>query len=82
MKQRYINKQIIMTLEQIKKQIQYGDYVTLGKMFNLPTSTVKSRFLREDEKTAKAMVIIIKSREKMIEEFKEQLIKDYKDFIN
>lgn len=71
-----------MIVEQIKKQMQYGDYVTLGKMFNLPTSTVKARFLREDEKTVKAVVKIIEARDKLIEEFKQQLIEEYKDFIN
>lgn len=71
-----------MTIEQIKEKIQYGDYITLGKMFNLPTSTTKSRFLREEDKAVKAMQKIIESREKLIEEFKQQLIEDYKDFIN
>lgn len=71
-----------MTIEQIKTKIQYGDWITLGRMFNLPTSTTKSRFLREDVKTVSAMLKIIESREKLIEEFKQQLIEDFKDFIN
>lgn len=71
-----------MTIAQIKKRMQYGDYVTLGKMFNLPTSTVKSRFEREDEKTVEAVVKIIEAREKLIEDFKKQLIEEFKDRIN
>lgn len=71
-----------MTIEQIKEKIQYGDYITLGKMFKIPTATIKSRFLRGDEKAAEAMTKIIESREKLIEDFKKQLLEDFKDFIN
>ncbi|MBA4318790.1 MAG: hypothetical protein C0412_10355 [Flavobacterium sp.] len=71
-----------MTIEQIKERIQYGDYITLGKMFNLPTSTTKSRLLRGDEKAAEAMTKIIEAREKVIEDFRQQLIKEYKDSLN
>lgn len=71
-----------MTIEEIKKKIQYGDFITLGKMFNLPTSTTKSRFLREDEKAVEAMQKIIESREKLIGDFRQQLLEEYKDFIN
>ncbi|MFE3868737.1 hypothetical protein ACFX5E_11715 [Flavobacterium sp. LS2P90] len=71
-----------MTLEDIKEKIQYGDYITLGKMFNLPTATVKSRFLRGNEKAAEAMTKIIIAREKVIEEFRQQLIEEFKEFIN
>lgn len=71
-----------MTIEEIKEKIQYGDYITLGKMFKLPTSTVKARFLRGDEKAAEAMTKIIVAREKVIEDFRKQLLDEYKDFIN
>lgn len=71
-----------MTIEQIKKQMQYGDYRTLGRMFNLPPTTTKMRFLRGDEKTTEALVKIIDAREKLIEDFKQQLIKEYTEFIN
>lgn len=65
-----------MTIEEIKEKIQYGDYITLGKMFKIPTATIKSRFLRGDEKAAEAMMKIITAREKVIEEFSCGLIKD------
>lgn len=71
-----------MTIEEIKSKIQYGDYITLGKMFKIPTATIKSRFLRGDEKAAEAMTKIIASREKLIEDFKKQLLDEYKEFIN
>jgi hypothetical protein len=71
-----------MTIEQIKEKIQYGDYITLGKMFKIPTATIKSRFLRGDEKAAAAMIKIIEAREKLIEDFRKQLLEDFKEFIN
>lgn len=71
-----------MTIEQIKEKIQYGDYITLGKMFKIPTATIKSRFLRGDEKASEAMIKIIESREKLIEDFRKQLLEDFKEFIN
>ncbi len=71
-----------MTIEQIKEKIQYGDYITLGKMFKIPTATIKSRFLRGDEKAAEAMIKIIEAREKLIEVFRKQLLEDFKEFIN
>jgi len=71
-----------MTIEQIKEKIQYGDYITLGKMFKIPTATIKSRFLRGDEKAAEAMIKIIEAREKLIEDFRKQLLEDFKEFIN
>jgi hypothetical protein len=73
---------MIMTLEEIKEKIEYGDYITLGKMFKIPTATIKSRFLRGDEKAAQAMTKIIEAREKVIEDFRQQLIKEYKDSLN
>jgi hypothetical protein len=73
---------MIMTLEEIKEKIQYGDYITLGKMFKIPTATIKSRFLRGDEKAAEAMTKIIVARERVIEEFRQQLIEEFKEFIN
>lgn len=71
-----------MKIEQIKEKIQYGDYITLGKMFKIPTATIKSRFLRGDEKAAEAMIKIIEAREKLIEDFRKQLLEDFKEFIN
>lgn len=70
-----------MTVEEIKSKLQYGDYTTLAKMFNLPMATIKSRFLRGDEKATEAIVKIINSREKLIEEFKQQLIEEFKESI-
>jgi hypothetical protein len=48
-KQRYINKRFVMTIEEIKEKIQYGDYITLSKMFKMPTATV----IRKSRKTTR-----------------------------
>lgn len=71
-----------MTIDEIKEKIQYGDYITLGRMFNLPASTTKMRFVRGDEKATEAMTKIIEAREKVIAEFRQQLFEEFKEFIN
>jgi hypothetical protein len=70
-----------MTIEEIKHKLQYGDYTTLAKMFNISPATIKSRFLRGDEKAAEAMIKIIESREKLVEDFRRQLIEEFKESI-
>lgn len=60
-----------MTTEEIKKNIQYGDYTTLGQVLNINATAAKMRFIRGDEKARQALVKIIKNREKLIKEFKE-----------
>jgi urease beta subunit len=71
-----------MTLEQIKKKMQYGDYITLGKMFNIPSTTSKMRFLRGDEKTTEAMSKIIETREKLIDDNRQKLIEEFKESLS
>jgi hypothetical protein len=59
-----------MTFEQIKNNIQYGDYNTLQKLLKAKTvAAARMRFLREDEDAVKAMQTIQENREKLIEDF-------------
>ena len=60
-----------MTIEQIKNKLQYGDYTTLGQMFNVAPTTAKMRFLRGDEEAKGALEKIIESREQLIQKFKQ-----------
>lgn len=59
-----------MTIEQIKKKTQYGDYTTLGQILGITAVAAKMRFLRGDENARVAMEKIIKSREELIKQFK------------
>lgn len=61
-----------MTIEDLKKKIEYGDYNTLGKMLNTSPATSKARLTRGDKEAAEAMTIIIATREKMIYDFQNR----------
>lgn len=56
-----------MTIEQIKKNMQYGDYGLLGKMLGITTDAARMRFRRNDEEVKKVLLKIIENREKLIE---------------
>lgn len=58
-----------MTIEQIKKKTQYGDYTLLGQVMGLNAPAAKMRFLRGDEKSKEALLKIISNREELIKEF-------------
>jgi len=59
-----------MTIEQIKKKTQYGDYTTLGQILGITAMAAKMRFLRGDEEARKAMEKILESRQNLITHFK------------
>lgn len=61
-----------MAMENLKKKIKYGDYNTLGEMLNVPPTTAKARFFREDKEATEALALIIASREKMIHDFQNK----------
>ena len=61
-----------MTIEQIKKKTQYGDYTLLGQVMGLNAPAAKMRFLRGDEKAKEALLKIIANREELIKEFQEE----------
>jgi hypothetical protein len=60
-----------MTIEQIKKKTQYGDYTLLGQVLGLNAPAAKMRFLRGDEKAKEALLKIIANREELIKEFQD-----------
>lgn len=58
-----------MTIEQIKKKTQYGDYTLLGQVLGINAPAAKMRFLRGDDKAKEALIKIIGNREDLIKEF-------------
>lgn len=59
-----------MTFEQIKQNIDYGDYNLLQKLLNVKTvSAARARFLRKDERAIKAMQYIQENKRKLIETY-------------
>ena len=62
----------IKQFEEIRKNIQYGDYNVLQKIINAPTvAAARMRFLRGDEDAIAAMKKIQENREKFIKENQE-----------
>ncbi len=61
-----------MTFEQIKSQIQYGDYNVLARMLEINADAAKMRLKRGDKEAAQAMKLVILSREKLIADFHEK----------
>lgn len=58
-----------MTIEQIKKKTQYGDYTLLGQVLGINAPAAKQRFLRGNIRSKEALVKIIENREELIKEF-------------
>lgn len=62
-----------MTFEQVKQNIQYGDYNTLQKVLGLKTvPAARARFLRQDPEAVKAMKAIQDKRDQLVKEFQTQ----------
>lgn len=63
-----------MTFEQIKNNIQYGDYNLLQKILNAPTvAAARMRFLRgEDNEAIEAMQAIQENREEFIKKYQDE----------
>lgn len=57
-------------LEQIKQNIQYGDYQTAAKILDITADAAKMRFRRGDKKTVEILKKITESRENLIQELK------------
>lgn len=71
-KQRYNKILIVMTIEQIKQKIEYGDYNQLQKVLKAPTvAAARARFLRGNSEAVKAMQAIQENKEKFIKEYTE-----------
>lgn len=58
-----------MTIEELKSNIQIGDYGIAAKMLKTSVDNVRKRFQREKEDAIHALSTIIKNREKLINEF-------------
>jgi len=60
-----------MTFEQVKENIQYGDYNLLQKILNAPTvAAARMKFLRGDNDAVNAMKAIQENREEFIKKYK------------
>jgi len=60
----------VLTSEQIKAKLIYGDYQTLAKCLDISADAAKMRFYRKDEKAVKFLQKIIENRENLILELK------------
>lgn len=59
-----------MTIEQVKKNIQYGDYNLLQQLLKATSvAAARQRFLRGDEEALNAMITIQENRQKLIKEY-------------
>lgn len=61
-----------MTIEQIKKKTQYGDYTTLGLMLGITPMAAKMRFIRGDQEAKEAMEKILEARENLLKNHKKK----------
>ena len=66
-----------MTIEQIKKKMITGDYITLGRMLGITPDSARMRFRREKEDAVAAMMKIIESREAMIRQASDETVAVY-----
>ena len=64
-----------MTIEQITKELKYGDYNTLGEMLGISATAAKMRFIRGDEEAKKGLETIIENRKELISSFKKEPVK-------
>jgi len=62
------NIESVMTIEQIKLKLTYGDYQILGKVLGISAEAAKQRFFRGDQKSATILQKIIENREQFIVE--------------
>lgn len=58
-----------MTIEQIKKKIQVGDYILASKMLKTTPENVRTRFTRNKQDVVDVLSIIINNREHLIKEY-------------
>ena len=58
-----------MTVEQIKRKIEVGDYILASKLLNITPENVRARFSREKMDAIEALKAIISNRERFIKEY-------------
>lgn len=72
--QSYTKKQpFVMTIEQIKRKMITGDYITLGRMLGITPETARMRFRRGKDDAVSGMKKIIESRDELVRSTAEAL---------
>ncbi|MBK5213592.1 MAG: hypothetical protein JJE55_08040 [Flavobacteriaceae bacterium] len=68
-----MNVSEISALKQIiDPKIEKGDYITLGKMLNVPQGTARMQYHRDSEEAVTAMKKIVEAREDLITSHQQQ----------
>ncbi|TWP31557.1 hypothetical protein ETU08_00735 [Apibacter muscae] len=62
-----------MTIEQIRKKLEVGDYILASKMLKITPENARIRFARNKEDVKSVILLIINNREKLIENFHKSL---------
>ncbi|MCX8677317.1 MULTISPECIES: hypothetical protein [Apibacter] len=62
-----------MTVEQIKRKIEVGDYILASKLLNITPENVRARFSREKMDAIEALKAIISNRERFIKEYHKKI---------
>ncbi|MXO32775.1 MULTISPECIES: hypothetical protein [Apibacter] len=62
-----------MTVEQIKRKIEVGDYILASKLLNITPENVRARFSREKNDVLEALEAIISNREKFIKNYQKKI---------
>lgn len=68
--------ELVRLKEQIKPRIEKGDFVVVGKMLSISQENARVRFGRNKEQEILAMKAVVESREKLIEEYKKQVLQE------
>ncbi|CVK15785.1 hypothetical protein Ga0061079_10395 [Apibacter mensalis] len=62
-----------MTIKQIKRKIEVGDFILASKLLNITPENVRARFSREKMDVMEALEAIISNRERLIKEYHKKI---------
>ncbi|MCO6564086.1 MAG: hypothetical protein J6581_01445 [Apibacter sp.] len=62
-----------MTIKQIKRKIEVGDFILASKLLNITPENVRARFSREKMDVLEALEAIISNRERLIKEYHKKI---------
>lgn len=62
-----------MTIKQIKRKIEVGDFILASKLLNITPENVRARFSREKMDVMEALEAIIINRERLIKEYHKKI---------
>lgn len=65
-------KQLQTIKERIKSQIERGDFVTLGRVLEIPRQSALMRYARNNENSILCMRDIIAEKEKIVEKLRKK----------